>query len=309
MIQASGEEELANFTRSPFTRYDDEPDWTEPYKDDDEDEDDKNIRPTTGERQLENDEPEIEDDKKSDMSKDALNTQASNAAESNILPIEQKNDTSSSIIRSTDEEEEDEEDEAQIEREDKVPQIEEEVLHLLPLPELSNEIPPAMIHKKASFEKSMYGEQPLMSVSRNQSNRISRFSMAEEDYLALKKAEEQEKRMPSLSPKGSANSTSGNAQHQNKAPEKENLPAEKDTKSQEEVAKNDRRASIAQSILGDKLDDFTEKLAFIKKNIIMSIDSDEEDDEEISAEKILKKMEEVKSNRYVAWPCITSLTD
>lgn len=309
MIQASGEEELANFTRSPFTRYDDEPDWTEPYKDDDEDEDDKNIRPTTGERQLENDEPEIEDDKKSDMSKDALNTQASNAAESNILPIEQKNDTSSSIIRSTDEEEEDEEDEAQIEREDKVPQIEEEVLHLLPLPELSNEIPPAMIHKKASFEKSMYGEQPLMSVSRNQSNRISRFSMAEEDYLALKKAEEQEKRMPSLSPKGSANSTSGNAQYQNKAPEKENLPAEKDTKSQEEIAKNDRRASIAQSILGDKLDDFTEKLAFIKKNIIMSIDSDEEDDEEISAEKILKKMEEVKSNRYVAWPCITSLTD
>ncbi|CAO0791451.1 unnamed protein product [Mucor circinelloides] len=294
--EASGEEELANFTRSPFTRYDDEPDWTESYKDDDEDEDDKNIRPTTGERQLENDEPEIEDDKKSDMSKDALNTQASNAAESNILPIEQKNDTSSSIIRSTDEEEEDEEDEAQIEREDKVPQIEEEVLHLLPLPELSNEIPPAMIHKKASFEKSMYGEQPLMSVSRNQSNRISRFSMAEEDYLALKKAEEQEKRMPSLSPKGSANSTSGNAQYQNKAPEKENLSAEKDTKSQEEVAKNDRRASIAQSILGDKLDDFTEKLAFIKKNIIMSIDSDEEDDEEISAEKILKKMEEVKSN-------------
>ncbi|KAL7334226.1 hypothetical protein PS15p_203023 [Mucor circinelloides] len=291
--EASGEEELANFTRSPFTRYDDEPDWTESYKDD-EDEDDKNIRPTTEECQLENDETEIEDYKKSDMSKDALNTQASNAAESNILPIEQKNDTSSSIIISTDEEEEEEE--AQIEREDKVPQIEEEVLHLLPLPELSNEIPPAMIHKKASFEKSMYGEQPLMSVSRNQGNRISRFSMTEEDYLALKKAEEQEKRMSPLSAKGSANPTSGNAQYQNKAPEKDNSPAEKDTKPQEEVAKNDRRASIAQSILGDKLDDFTEKLAFIKKNIIMSIDSDEEDDEEISAEKILKKMEEVKSN-------------
>ncbi|KAI8636048.1 hypothetical protein BD408DRAFT_487156 [Parasitella parasitica] len=41
-----------------------------------------------------------------------------------------------------------------------------------------------------------------------------------------------------------------------------------------------RRPSLvttAQTILGDKLDDFTEKLAFIKKNIIMSLDSDDED--------------------------------
>lgn len=44
-----------------------------------------------------------------------------------------------------------------------------------------------------------------------------------------------------------------------------------------------RRPSVvaaAQSLLGDKLDDFTEKLAFIKKNIIMSLDS--EDEEELS---------------------------
>ncbi|GAN01691.1 hypothetical protein MAM1_0010d01125 [Mucor ambiguus] len=42
-----------------------------------------------------------------------------------------------------------------------------------------------------------------------------------------------------------------------------------------------RRPSLvttAQSILGDKLDDFTEKLAFIKKNIIMSMDNDDDED-------------------------------
>lgn len=38
--------------------------------------------------------------------------------------------------------------------------------------------------------------------------------------------------------------------------------------------------SAAQSLLGDKLDDFTEKLAFIKKNIIMSIDSDDDEEED-----------------------------
>jgi hypothetical protein len=42
-----------------------------------------------------------------------------------------------------------------------------------------------------------------------------------------------------------------------------------------------RRPSVvqaAQNLLGDKLDDFTEKLAFIKKNIIMSMDSDDEEE-------------------------------
>ncbi|KAF1798673.1 hypothetical protein FB192DRAFT_1288116 [Mucor lusitanicus] len=217
---ASGEEELASFTQSRFAKYDNEPDWTEAYKDDS-DEDDEHIEPTIKGFQIQNEEAEIKENGKI------------------------------------------EEEEIQTEKEDKVPQIEKEVLHLLPLPELSNEIPPAMIHKKASFEKSMYGEQPLMSVGRNQGSRISRFSMTEEDYLALKKAEEEEKRISSLN----------------------HPPAIADTKPQEEAVKDDRRASIAQSILGDKLDDFTEKLAFIKKNIIMSIDSDEEDDEEITSNK------------------------
>lgn len=43
---------------------------------------------------------------------------------------------------------------------------------------------------------------------------------------------------------------------------------------------NKRRSSVAavaQSILGDKLDDFTEKLAYIKKNIIMSLDDDDDE--------------------------------
>jgi hypothetical protein len=45
-----------------------------------------------------------------------------------------------------------------------------------------------------------------------------------------------------------------------------------------------RRPSVvaaAQNLLGDKLEDFTEKLAFIKKNIIMSLDSDDEDEQEL----------------------------
>lgn len=62
---------------------------------------------------------------------------------------------------------------------EKIPQIEKEVLHLLPLPELSEEIPPNMIHKSSSLEKSLYGEEPLTSGSRSshrQSLSLNRFS-------------------------------------------------------------------------------------------------------------------------------------
>lgn len=44
-------------------------------------------------------------------------------------------------------------------------------------------------------------------------------------------------------------------------------------------------ATMAQSILGDRLEDFTEKLAFIKKNIIMSLEDEENMDEE---DRVLK---------------------
>lgn len=203
-----------------------------------------------------------------------------------------------------------------------IPQIEKEVLHLLPLPQLSKEIPPAMIHKKPSFEKSMYGEQPLMSVDRkSHGSRVSRFSMTEQDYLTLKKTEEKRQLEKRISPHNVTNTIStsvalaasttkvgqkelpqddplgGNTVDETAAKEQD---VQQQTKSLTAEVKDDRRASIAQSLLGDKLDDFTEKLAFIKKNIIMSIDSDEEDDdEEISAESILKKMEKAKSNRFV----------
>ncbi|KAI8086077.1 uncharacterized protein BX664DRAFT_359636 [Halteromyces radiatus] len=39
-------------------------------------------------------------------------------------------------------------------------------------------------------------------------------------------------------------------------------------------------AAVAHSLLGDKLDDFTEKLAYIRKNIIMSLDDDDNNEEE-----------------------------
>ncbi|KAL9556563.1 hypothetical protein MBANPS3_001823 [Mucor bainieri] len=288
-IQASGEEELATVTRSRFARYDNEPDWTEAYKDDGDDDDDEPIRPAVKGFQIQNEDAESEDGAKSDTTKNAFDTQTTHTIETSAIPTDQTSDTNCAT-RSTIEAEE-----AQTEEADKVPQIEEEVLHLLPLPELSNEIPPAMIHKKASFEKSMYGEQPLMSVGRHQNSRISRFSMTEEDYLALKKAEEQDKRAAPLNTQSITSPTMSTRNQNNNAEQEAHPPAVADIKPQEEAIKDDRRASIAQSILGDKLDDFTEKLAFIKKNIIMSIDSDEEDDEEISAEKILKKMEQAKS--------------
>lgn len=64
-----------------------------------------------------------------------------------------------------------------------------------------------------------------------------------------------------------------------------------------------RRSSMAQSILGDKLDDFTEKLAFIKKNIIMNTDSDEEDEEEAdNAEETLKKIALLKQETTTSAP-------
>lgn len=189
---------------------------------------------------------------------------------------------------------------------------------MLPLPRLSKEIPPTMIHKKPSFEKSMYGEQPLMSVDRrSHGSKVSRFSMTEHDYLTLKKAEEEkqlEKRISSLdvahTTSTSAALAAGTKELSQDDPLGGNTVNDATTKEQDvqqqtrplaAQVKDDRRASIAQSLLGDKLDDFTEKLAFIKKNIIMSIDSDEEDDddEEISAENILKKIEKAKSNRFV----------
>ncbi|KAI8141167.1 hypothetical protein BJV82DRAFT_670796 [Fennellomyces sp. T-0311] len=50
-----------------------------------------------------------------------------------------------------------------------------------------------------------------------------------------------------------------------------------------EAGSSGRRSSVAvvaQSILGDRLEDFTEKLAFIKKNIIMSLEDDDNWDDE-----------------------------
>ncbi|KAI7877957.1 hypothetical protein K492DRAFT_238844 [Lichtheimia hyalospora FSU 10163] len=61
------------------------------------------------------------------------------------------------------------------------------------------------------------------------------------------------------------------------------------TDSQVDDTSNNKRTSVAatmaQSILGDRLDDFTEKLAFIKKNIIMSLEDEENWDED---DRVLK---------------------
>ncbi|CAO3591081.1 unnamed protein product [Absidia cylindrospora] len=55
-----------------------------------------------------------------------------------------------------------------------------------------------------------------------------------------------------------------------------------ETETNTNIADGKRRSSVAavaHSLLGDKLDDFTEKLAYIRKNIIMSLDDDEDNDD------------------------------
>lgn len=80
-------------------------------------------------------------------------------------------------------------------------------------------------------------------------------------------------------------------------------PQTSSSSSSSSIQHTGRRPSLvttAQSILGDKLDDFTEKLAFIKKNIIMSIDNDEEEEDGSSNNRYYntdRKNQEIYKNR------------
>ncbi|KAI7890881.1 uncharacterized protein EV154DRAFT_509831 [Mucor mucedo] len=189
-------------------------------------------------------------------------------------------------------------------KQEKIPQIEREVLHLLPLPQLSNELPPTMIHKKPSFEKSMYGEQPLMSTTSrsNNTSRFSRFSMTEQDFLALKKQETDAATATATATVSAAVTATATASVSAAStvttPISIETPTETPIMTDPLQATHVRKSSIvsnaAQSILGDKLDDFTEKLAFIKKNIIMNQDSD--DEEADNAEETLRKIALLKQD-------------
>lgn len=270
-------------------KYENEPDWTEIQEEEEEEEDIVVALPTLTKKQ----------DTKDD----------GNVVEEVEVEVEGQG-------QEEEQEEEEEEEEEIPKKEEKIPQIEKEVLHLLPLPQLSNEFPPAMIHKKPSFEKSMYGEAPLMSTTtRPNNNRISRFSMTEEDFLALKRQEETKNNIRPLVVK---TMSSPMREMTTVLPGKEitaspveltpastrneikeimdplSIPEDSTTTSKQVTQ---RRSSIAQSILGDKLDDFTEKLAFIKKNIIMNIDSDDDEEEADNAEQTLKKIASLKSEQ------------
>ncbi|ORE07980.1 hypothetical protein BCV72DRAFT_261739 [Rhizopus microsporus var. microsporus] len=134
-VQAQGSEELVEFNSTSFAtrNYENEPDWTELYHDDDGS--DKENESKGKEEQV-----------------DALDDTQKVTEELDVFDKKQ---------------------------EEKIPQIEKEVLHLLPLPELSEEIPPNMIHKSLSLEISLYGEEPLTSGSRSshrQSLSLNRFS-------------------------------------------------------------------------------------------------------------------------------------
>lgn len=266
--QGEEEEELADFTTHAADKYANEPDWTEMYQDDNSSVEE--IIPTVEDTQQRNI-PTI--------------TQEIHIAKTPSI-------TSQSSIKGEEEAEEIEETSPKLSatEAEKIPQIDEQVLHHLPLPQLSKEIPPTLIHKKASFEKSMYGEQPLMSISSTRpTNRISRFSMTEEDFLKLKKKEEEEKKNMHklITPPAVVDPVqeavtnkvvdvpfvAEASTHKTDAKEHQEGPV-----TQQQERRSSIVATAAHSILGDKLDDFTEKLAFIKKNIIMSIDSDDDED-------------------------------
>jgi hypothetical protein len=137
----------------------------------------------------------------------------------------------------------------------------------------------------------MYGEQPLMSAySKPNKNRISRFSMTEEDFLKLKKQEEEQENNKK---QAQAEVPEVKAEAPEVKTEVLSTDSSSNKQADESAVTQQRRSSIAQSILGDKLDDFTEKLAFIKKNIIMSIDSDDDEEEADNAETTLKKIAEM----------------
>ncbi|KAG1159794.1 hypothetical protein G6F37_004568 [Rhizopus arrhizus] len=210
--KASGSKELIEFkgTTSFTTRnYENEPDWTELYQDEEDDKEEDSA----SNKVVENDEDQKEQDQKD------------TPEESDHL------------------------------KEERIPQIEKEVLHLLPLPELSQEIPPNMILKKSSFEKSMYGEEPLTSGSRSnrQSSSTNRFSQI--SFSSNPRPKEEITKIETL---GQLSEVGGDPLSE---------PSE------------ERRPSV-QEFINDKLENLGEKLAFIKKNITMEEDLSEEEEED-----------------------------
>ncbi|KAI9244637.1 hypothetical protein EDC94DRAFT_653863 [Helicostylum pulchrum] len=309
-------EEPVNVSRN---KYENEPDWTEIH----EEEDNGIVKlPTLI----------TEDTSEEDTSEEAVREEVAKEEVAKVEAARVDNASEVGIIfevtapEITKEEEEEVKEEDMPKKEEKIPQIEKEVLHLLPLPQLSNELPPTMIHKKPSFEKSMYGEAPLMTTSHSTTtNRISRFSMTEEDFLALKKKEEDffvlKRQEEEFKKRLSAEEPLSIKQIKLLSMNDMIIPSKEITASPIEITPQtdplsipaqdhkqvtQRRSSMAQSILGDKLDDFTEKLAFIKKNIIMNTDSDEEDEEEAdNAEETLKKIALLKQETTTSAPVET----
>ncbi|KAI7902745.1 uncharacterized protein BX663DRAFT_510359 [Cokeromyces recurvatus] len=199
----------------------------------------------------------------------------------------------------------------------KAPQIEETVLHHLPLPRLSQEIPQNMIHQKLLFDNSINDSDLLTSTTQVIGDKSSKlFPKTEERILACNSKDDKEEQQIVIEDKikiGSkvaiveqvqdlGTSTSISLESSKKeellSSNQRILVASKPTMNDNEkssnVEKKERKLSIvataAQSILGDKLEDFTEKLAFIKKTIIMNIDSSDDEDELMSPENQKKKI-------------------
>ncbi|KAI9485719.1 MAG: hypothetical protein EXX96DRAFT_17186 [Benjaminiella poitrasii] len=213
---------------------------------------------------------------------------------------------------------------------DKVPQIEEDILQHLPLPRLSQEIPKDMIHQKLLSEKLICDEEPLVSTrSVNEDDKDNYSSLLsineEEPFVATKDDGKNEQKSAELNNDtlavenelaiGDIASVSSPLPNEQVKPSFSSAPSQKmmimkPTASQENHSDKarERRSSVVatatQSILGDKLEDFTEKLAFIKKTIIMNIDSSDEEEELNSSDRYIKKKETINqpvksTNRFV----------
>ncbi|KAI8992280.1 hypothetical protein BDB01DRAFT_777840 [Pilobolus umbonatus] len=134
-VEAS--EELVEISnRDPFKQYENEPDWTE-----------------------------IDEESDEEYNKELINTTYNNSNQCNQAEISTPL-VSTDVPEMTVQEEEEEEEEV-IPKNEQIPQLDEEVLHLLPLSQLSTDIPENLIHKR---ERSMYDDKesifPYQSVNR-----------------------------------------------------------------------------------------------------------------------------------------------
>ncbi|KAI9254030.1 hypothetical protein BY458DRAFT_558943 [Sporodiniella umbellata] len=197
--------------------------------------------------------------------------------------------------------------------EERIPQIEKEVLHMLPLTELSQDIPPNMIHRRPSYEKSMYGEEPLTSGGRSnrQSSSTNRFSQISfsssqphpyEETLASKMMQLDEESEHSASPIEPLPEDSDPLTQLSHTTKSVTQNIDQDSIDPLSAIEERRPSATIQSFLHDQMDSLGEGLAFIKKNLKMEEPLEEEDEDNVKKSNTVINKENLESSQNVLFP-------